>query len=165
MGWIVLIAVFYLFSLAMNVIAISLQLCVVILLYFVVRKLMKRKETNREYNFMRIYLNVYRRILMVLLIIALFGTFVIILPLNLTEQGAGELAFSFWGALTATVSIGIAWMRTARLSKQPAAAPGAHTGNYAVWIRHLLTCTMLFALAIYAPMAKVYLLQLIHYAN
>jgi len=166
MGWIILLAVLFLFALAMKVIALSLLLCIIMLLYFLVRKLMKREETDQEYRFMHTYLNVYRKILMILLVIAVFGTFAIILPLNLAEESPGGTAFSFWGAITATIAIGIAWVRTARLSKQPAAKVGDNrTGNYALWIRHLITCTLLFALARYAPLAKVYLMQLIHYGN
>jgi hypothetical protein len=166
MGWIILLAVLYLFALAMKVIALSLLLCIIILLYFLVRKLAKRKETDLEYRFMRTYLNVYRKILMILLVLAVFGTFAIVLPLNLTEESPGGTAFSFWGAFTATISIGIAWVRTARLSKQPASKPGDNRiGNYAVWIKHLLICALLFALALYAPLAKVYLMQLMHYGN
>lgn len=166
MGWIVLLAVLYLFALAMNLISVSLLLCIIILIYFVVRRLAGRHETEREHRFMRTYLNVYRKILFILLVIAVFGTFAIILPINMVDDTPGGVAFSFWGALAATLATGIAWIRTVKLSKQPGNKPGdTRVGNYAVWIRHLLVCTLLFAVALYAPLAKVYLMQLMHSGN
>lgn len=157
MGWIILLAVIYLYALIVKILSLSMLLSVVMGLFFGTKKMLKRTETETEFRLMHTYLKIYRKILIILLPLFLIGTFAIVLPLNWFDQQSGGSIYSFWGTLLGSIAIGIAWSRTIKLSTQPAARPGAYSGSYAAWAKYGLLTAVLYAIAIYGPTGKILL--------
>lgn len=157
MGWIILSVVIYLYALIVKILSFSILLSVISGLFFGTKKLLGRVETEAEFRFMRTYLKIYRKALIILLPLFLFGTFCIVLPLNWFDQQSGGSIYSFWGALLACIAIGIAWARTIKLSTQPASRPDAQSGNYSVWAKYGLITAVLYAIALYGPTGKILL--------
>lgn len=157
MGWIILLVVLYLYAIIVKILSLSILLNVAVGLFFGTKGLLRRTETEREFRFMRTCLKIYRKILIILLPLFLMGTFGIILPLTWFEQQGDGSAYSFWGALLASACIGIAWLRTIKLSQQPAARPGQHSGSYAAWAKYGLITAVLYTIALYGPTGNILL--------